>query len=124
VVPVQLIDRFGQDFRGDRSRRPPALLARAEELIEGLVPSLARNSHGCGVIISRLVWLRPDIGELRLRTADFIVRLFAGGNPAEMPFEQPTRFEMAINSKVAHSIGMTIPSSLYVRADEVIEWSW
>jgi len=49
------------------------------------------------------------------------VRLFAGGNPAEMPFEQPTRFEMAINNKVAHSIGVTIPPSLYVRADEVIE---
>lgn len=63
----------------------------------------------------------PDIGELRLRTADFIVRLFAGGNPAEMPFEQPTRFEMAINNKVAHSIGIAIPPSLFVRADEVIE---
>jgi putative ABC transport system substrate-binding protein len=63
----------------------------------------------------------PDIGELRLRTADFIVRLFAGGKAAEMPFEQPTRFEMAINNKVAHSIGVTIPQSVYVRADEVIE---
>jgi putative tryptophan/tyrosine transport system substrate-binding protein len=63
----------------------------------------------------------PDIGELRLRTADFIVRLFAGGNPAEMPFEQPTRFEMAINNKIAHAIGVTVPPSLYVRADEVIE---
>jgi putative ABC transport system substrate-binding protein len=63
----------------------------------------------------------PDIGELRLRTADFIARLFAGANPAEMPFERPTHFEMAINNKVAHSIGITIPPSVYVRADEVIE---
>lgn len=63
----------------------------------------------------------PDIRELRLRTADFIARLFVGANPAEMPFERPTRFEMAINNKVAHTIGITIPSSLYVRADEVIE---
>src|SRR6202012_3285517 len=55
----------------------------------------------------------PDIGELRLRTADFIVRLFAGGNPAEMPFEQPTRFEMAINNKIAHAVGVTVPPSLY-----------
>jgi putative ABC transport system substrate-binding protein len=63
----------------------------------------------------------PDIGELRLRTADFIARLFAGANPAEMPFERPTRFEMAINNRVAHSIGITMPPSVYVRADEVIE---
>lgn len=63
----------------------------------------------------------PDIGELRLRTADFVARLFAGANPAEMPFERPTHFEMAINNKVAHAIGVTIPPSLYVRTDEVIE---
>ena len=63
----------------------------------------------------------PDIGELRLRTADFIVRLFAGANPAEMPFERPTRFEMAINNKVARAIGITVPPSVFVRADEVIE---
>jgi putative ABC transport system substrate-binding protein len=38
-----------------------------------------------------------------------------------MPFEQPTRFEMAINNKVAHTIGVTIPPPVFVRADEVIE---
>jgi putative ABC transport system substrate-binding protein len=72
-------------------------------------------SSGC------LIGYGPDIGELRLRTADFIVRLFSGGNPAEMPFEQPIRFEMAINNKVAHSIGLTVSPSVFVRADEVIE---
>ena len=46
---------------------------------------------------------------------------FSGGNPAEMPFEQPTRFEMAINNKVARTIGLTVPPSVFVRADEVIE---
>ena len=72
-------------------------------------------SAGC------LIGYGPDIAELRLRTADFIVRLFSGGNPAEMPFEQPIRFEMAINNKVAHSIGITVAPSVFVRADEVIE---
>ena len=58
---------------------------------------------------------------LRLRTADFVVRIFSGGNPAEMPFEQPTRFEMAINNKVAHTTGVSVPPPVFVRADEVIE---
>jgi putative ABC transport system substrate-binding protein len=75
----------------------------------------AMATDGC------LIGYGPDIAELRLRTADFIVRIFSGGRPAEMPFEQPTRFEMAINNKVAHTIGMTMPPSVFVRADEVIE---
>jgi putative tryptophan/tyrosine transport system substrate-binding protein len=68
-----------------------------------------------------LIGYGPDLNQLRLRTADFVVRLFAGDKPAEMPFEQPTRFEMGINNKVARSIGVALPQSLLVRADEVIE---
>jgi putative ABC transport system substrate-binding protein len=75
----------------------------------------AMASDGC------LIGYGPDIAELRLRTADFVVRIFSGGHPAEMPFEQPTRFEMAINNKVARSLGVTVPPSVFVRADEVIE---
>ena len=75
----------------------------------------AMASDGC------LIGYGPDIAELRLRTADFVVRIFSGGNPAEMPFEQPTRFEMAINNKVARIIGVAIPPPVFVRADEVIE---
>ena len=72
-------------------------------------------SSGC------LVGYGPDLAELRLRTADFVARLFAGGNPAEMPFEQPTHFATAINNKVAHAIGITLPIEMLIRADEVIE---
>ena len=72
-------------------------------------------SSGC------LVGYGPDLAELRLRTADFVARLFAGGNPAEMPFEQPTHFATAINNKVAHAIGITLPTEILIRADEVIE---
>jgi putative ABC transport system substrate-binding protein len=75
----------------------------------------AMASAGC------LIGYGPDIAELRLRTADFVARLFSGGHPAEMPFEQPTRFEMAINNKVARAVGVTIPAPVFVRADEVIE---
>ena len=72
-------------------------------------------SDGC------LIGYGPDLAELRLRTADFVVRIFSGGNPAEMPFEQPTRFEMAINNKVARTLGVAVPPAVFVRADEVIE---
>jgi putative tryptophan/tyrosine transport system substrate-binding protein len=75
----------------------------------------AMASDGC------LIGYGPDIAELRLRTADFIVRIFSGGKPAEMPFEQPTHFELAINNKVARAIDVTVPPPVFVRADEVIE---
>jgi putative ABC transport system substrate-binding protein len=68
-----------------------------------------------------LIGYGPDLDQLRLRTADFVVRLFSGGKPSEMPFEQPTRFEMGVNNKIARSIGVTLPPSLLARADEVIE---
>jgi putative ABC transport system substrate-binding protein len=72
-------------------------------------------SDGC------LIGYGPDLAELRLRTADFVVRIFSGSKPAEMPFEQPTRFEMAINNKVARTLGVAVPPAVFVRAEEVIE---
>jgi putative tryptophan/tyrosine transport system substrate-binding protein len=68
-----------------------------------------------------LIGYGPDITELRVRTADFVARLFAGADPAELPFEQPTHFEMALNARFARAIGLNLPASLIARADEVIE---
>jgi putative ABC transport system substrate-binding protein len=44
-----------------------------------------------------------------------------GAKPADLPVEQPTRFEMAVNPKVAQALGITIPTSILLRADEVVE---
>jgi putative ABC transport system substrate-binding protein len=63
----------------------------------------------------------PDFDDFRGRSASYVDRILRGAKPAEMPIEQPTKFELAINLKSAKALGLTIPQSLLVRADALIK---
>ena len=62
-----------------------------------------------------------DIVETWRRAAVFVDKILRGANPAKIPIEQPSKFELVINLKAAQSIGLTIPQSVLLRADEVIQ---
>jgi putative ABC transport system substrate-binding protein len=63
----------------------------------------------------------PDLQESFARAADLTARIFAGVRPAELPFEEPTRYKLVINLKVAKATGIELPENFVVLADEVIE---
>src|SRR5207247_8164638 len=63
----------------------------------------------------------PDLDESFSRVAALIDRILKGAKPAELPFEQPTRFRFVINLKTAKALGIEVPLMLLATADEVIE---
>jgi len=68
-----------------------------------------------------LVSYGPDFVDVYRRAGEMADRLLKGAVPAELPIEQPTKFELVVNVKAAKALGLTVSSSVLLRADEVIE---
>ena len=94
----------------------PQLLRLASESRLGTIHELRRWPEE-GALMS----YGPVLDDLFRRAALYVDRVFKGANPADLPVEQPTKFELVINLKTARSFSLNVPGNLQQIADEVIE---
>jgi putative tryptophan/tyrosine transport system substrate-binding protein len=131
ILEVRRRDEVERAFTAMRGARADALLVLTDPLLLQYylsdITALALQSQLPAIYPWRmyveaggLMSYAPSLRELWRRTAYYVDRLLKGTNPADLPVEQPTQFELVINLKTAEALGLTIPPTLLFQADEVI----
>ena len=130
-VEVRSPAELDEAFRVVTSARPSALITLGDGMlwsVRARIVEFATKNRLPGVFPERdfpeaggLMSYGPNLTANFQRAATLVDRILKGANPADLPIEQPTKFELVINLKTAKALGLTIPPSLLQRADQVIE---
>jgi len=131
VFEVRSLDDVEKAFAGARQAQAGALNILESSFFaanRGRLIETARKARLPAIYQSRefvhaggLMSYGPNIPDLYRRAAAYVDKILKGARPADLPIEQPTKFELVINLKTAKALGLTIPPSLLQRADQVIE---
>ena len=130
-VEVRTADDFDSAFSQMIQERPDAVFVGADHvlltararIVEFTVKNRLPAFYGQKQYVEAggLMFYGPDRRQMYRRAAYFVDRILKGAKPADLPVEQPMRFELVINLKTAKALGLTIPPSILVLADEVIQ---
>jgi ABC-type uncharacterized transport system substrate-binding protein len=131
LLGIRVSEEFPAAFAAILKERPGALLVLADRIFlhnRTRIVDFEVKHRLPGVYAYRelveaggLMSFGPSYPGMHRRAAYYVDRILKGAKPADLPVEQPTKFELVINLKTAKALGLTIPQSLLLRADEVIE---
>jgi putative tryptophan/tyrosine transport system substrate-binding protein len=131
VIEVREIEELAAAVARAKKQGADALLVPGEAMFHNppsRLPDLAAEAKLPALYLPRalveaggLMSYSPDFDAIERRGAHYVDRILRGANPAELPIEQPTRYQLVINLKTAKALGLDVPSSLLAAADEIIE---
>jgi putative ABC transport system substrate-binding protein len=131
IVEATTAEELDTAFASAAAQHADAMIVLADPVTTNQeaprVTALAANHHLPAIYLFRqsapggLIVYGPDYADLLRHSADYVDKILRGTKPADLPVEQPTKYELIINMKTAKALGLTVPPSILVRADEVIE---
>ncbi|WP_312017082.1 ABC transporter substrate binding protein [Bradyrhizobium jicamae] len=130
VVEATTADELDTAFVSAVSQQADAMIAFADNLTNQQAPrvtALAAKHRLPAIYLFRqfapggLIVYGPNLADLFRRSGSYVDKILKGTKPSDLPVAQPTKFELVINVKTAKALDLSVPPSLLVRADEVIE---
>jgi putative ABC transport system substrate-binding protein len=130
-LEVRVPEDFEGAFQAAIRRRAGALIAPSDPLVSNrpkVIAALALKYRLPTMMVNKefveaggLLSYGPDLADSYRRAAAYVDKILKGANPADLPMEQPTKFDLFVNLKTARTLGLTVPQSVLVQATKVIQ---
>ena len=119
VLDLNGVDKVQRDVAGKDVPREPGLRGEGNYVALGNIPVCGMNTAFSAE--GGLISYSADFAQISRRAAVYVDKILKGAKASDLPIQRPTKFELVVNLKTAHALGIGIPQALLVRADRVVE---